>query len=50
MKEIDVNAICRLKAHRHRLTYQQYQTLKGQILAGQAAAAMKGLEKILNHS
>lgn len=48
MKEVDVNAICRLKAHHHRLTRQQYQTLKGQILSGDAVGAMKGLDKILN--
>lgn len=47
MKEIDVNAVCRLKAYRRVLTHQQYQTLKGLILAGDAAGAMKGLESVL---
>ena len=47
MKEIDVNAVCRLKSYRRVLTHQQYQTLKGQILAGNADGAMKGLEVIL---
>lgn len=47
MKEIDVNAVCRLKAYRRVLTNQQYQTLKGQILSGDAAGAMRGLESIL---
>lgn len=48
MKEVDVKAICRLKAYHHVLTYQQYQTLKGQILAGNPQGAMRGLDKILN--
>jgi hypothetical protein len=48
MKEIDVNAVCRLKAYRRVLTHQQYQTLKGLILAGDSDGAMRGLEKILN--
>lgn len=47
MKEIDVNAVCRLKAYRRVLTHQQYQTLKGQILASDATGAMRGLESIL---
>jgi hypothetical protein len=47
MKEIDVNAVCRLKAYRRVLSHQQYQTLKGLILAGDPAGAMKGLESIL---
>lgn len=47
MKEIDVNAVCRLKAYRRVLTHQQYQTLKGQILAGDHAGAMRGLNSIL---
>lgn len=36
-----------LKACRDRLTKQQYRTLKGQILAGDADGAMKGLRKVL---
>lgn len=47
MREIDVNAICRLKAYRRVLTHQQYQTLKGQILAGDHDGAMRGLDGIL---
>ena len=47
MKEIDVNAVCKLKAYRRVLTHQQYQTLKGQILTGNADGAMKGLDSIL---
>jgi hypothetical protein len=47
MKEINVNAACRLKAYRHVLTHQQYQTLKGLILAGDHVGAMKGLDSIL---
>ena len=43
----DENAMYRLKKHRRMLTHQQYQTLKGQILAGNADGAMRGLESIL---
>lgn len=50
MKEINVNAVCRLKAYRGVLTHQQYQTLKGQILTGDHAGAMKGLERILQRN
>ncbi len=47
LREIDHTAIIKLKAQRRRLTWQQYQTLRGQVLAGDADAAMKGLRKIL---
>ena len=47
MKPSEINALIRLKAIRHRLTAQQYKTLRGQILAGDAEGAMKGLKKIL---
>ena len=47
MKEIDVNAICRLKAYHRVLTRQQYQTIKGQNLSGDADGAMRGLKTIL---
>ena len=47
LREIDQSAIIKLKANRPRLTWQQYQTLRGQVLAGNAEAAMKGLETIL---
>lgn len=47
MQEINVRAIINLKGARHRLTKQQYSTLKGQILAGDADGAMRGLRKIL---
>lgn len=47
MRHIDKNALIRLKACSHRLSYLQYKTLRGQILAGDAAGAMKGLRKLL---
>ena len=47
MKQIDVNALIQLKGARPRLTHQQYKTLRGQVLAGEPDAAMKGLRKIL---
>lgn len=47
LRAIDPRALARLKAHRSRLTWQQYKTLRGQVLAGEAAAAMKGLNRLL---
>ena len=47
MKEVNVGALIRLKKARHKLTRQQYKTLRGQVLAGDPAGAMKGLEKLL---
>lgn len=46
MSGFDRNAAMNLKACRSILTKQQYKTLKGQILAGDSAGAMKGLEKL----
>jgi hypothetical protein len=45
--QIDSKALIRLKAYRDRLTPQQYRTLKGQVLAGDADGALRGLQKIL---
>lgn len=47
LKQIDHRALIHLKGAKHRLTAQQYRTLKGQVLAGDAEGAMKGLQKIL---
>ena len=47
MKEIDKNALIALKVHRHELTWQQYKTLRGQVLAGDPDGAMKGLKRLL---
>ena len=41
-------AMKQLKAHREQLTRQQVRTIKGQILAGDIAGAMKGLDRIIN--
>ncbi|HIR57143.1 MAG TPA: hypothetical protein IAA54_05690 [Candidatus Gallacutalibacter pullicola] len=41
-------AMLKLKENRERLTRQEVRTLKGQILSGNTAAAMKGLDKILS--
>lgn len=38
----------RLLHKQKRLTTQQYKTLKGQVVAGNNEAAMKGLNKLLN--
>lgn len=49
MQEINVGALLRLKAahHQRQLTRHQYRTLRGQIFAGDAEGAMRGLRKIL---
>lgn len=47
LQAINPKALLRLKAHRHRLNWQQYKTLRGQVLAGDDTGAMKGLDKIL---
>ena len=47
MQKIDFKALMHLKACRDRLTTQQYQTLRGQVFAGNADGAMKGLIKLL---
>lgn len=44
---VDYHAMNALKWNKHRLTRQQYRTIKGQILAGDAEGAMKGLKKLL---
>lgn len=45
--KIDTAALGRLRSAKNRLTRQQFKTLRGQILAGDPAGAMKGLERIL---
>lgn len=48
LPRIDPRALARLKASRNRLNWQEYKGLKGQILAGDAEGAMRGLDKLLN--
>ncbi len=45
--QINVRALITLKGARGHLTKQQYKTIRGQILAGDADGAMKGLRKLL---
>lgn len=47
MRGIDTKALIQVKGARHRLTTQQYKTLRGQVLAGDPDGAMKGLRKLL---
>lgn len=47
MKPIDTRALIQIKACRDRLTVQQYRTLRGQVLAGDGDAALRGLRKLL---
>lgn len=44
------DAFITLRNTKHRLTNQQYKTLRGQVLAGDPAGAMKGLRRILQRS
>ena len=48
MAYVDQKALGYLLNAKKRLTRQQYKTIKGQILAGDADGAMRGLAKILN--
>ena len=47
MDAVDSKAMARLLSFRRQLTWQQFKTLRGQILAGDSEGAMKGLQKIL---
>lgn len=47
MKTIDSMTLIILKGYRHLLTTQQYKTLRGQVLAGDAEGAMRGLKKLM---
>lgn len=46
-ENIDTGALLILRNTKHRLTQQQYKTLRGQVLAGDPDGAMKGLRNIL---
>ena len=43
----NTRALLILQNTKHRLTTQQYKTLRGQILAGDADGAMRGLKNVL---
>lgn len=47
IKAINKKALFTLKAYRGRLTAQEYSTLRGQVLAGDDAGALKGLERLM---
>ena len=48
MRSVDMSrALAAIKAHRDRLTAQQYKTLKGQALHGDYDGAAKGMLKIM---
>lgn len=44
---IDTGAIMLLRNTKHRITNQQYNTIRGQILAGDPDGAIKGLRNVL---
>ena len=39
--------LIKLKRNKHRLTFQQFRTIRGQALAGDLQGAEKGLNKLL---
>lgn len=47
MQRIDCKTLIQIKANRHKLTWQQYKTLRGQVLSGDADGALRGLRKLL---
>lgn len=47
LNTINTPALIQLNRARDRLTRQQYKTLRGQILAGNADGALRGLQKIV---
>ena len=47
---VDNKALGRLLAAKKMLSRQQYKTIKGQILAGNAEGAMRGLDRIISQS
>ncbi len=44
---VDTGALMLLRNTKHRLTKQQYKTIRGQILAGDPDGAIKGLRNVL---
>lgn len=49
MAAVDTKALGHLRNAKPQLTRQQFLTLKGQILGGDAEGAMRGLQKILRN-
>ena len=47
MADVDTRALGHLRNAKRQLTRQQFQTLRGQILAGDPDGAMKGLQRLL---
>ena len=47
-QKVDRNALILLKILKKDLTKQQYRTIRGQILSGDADGARKGMYKLLN--
>ena len=47
-ENINIGALIELDKRKHLFTQQQYKTFKGQILAGNAAGALKGINRLIN--
>lgn len=50
MNPVNIWALKQIDAARHRLTRQQYKTLRGQVLSGNHDGALRGLRRILNRA
>lgn len=49
LRAINPEALITIKAYRHQLTERQYEALRGRVLAGDDAAAMADLKKLLRN-
>lgn len=49
LRAINPEALITIKAYRNQLTESQYEALRGQVLAGDDAAAMDALKKLLRN-
>lgn len=50
LNPINTQALAQLNRARGSLTPQQYKTLRGQVLAGNASDALRGLQKLLRRA
>lgn len=49
LRAINPTALITIKAYSHQLTEQQYEALRGQILAGDGTGALDELKKLLRN-
>ena len=46
-ENINIGALIKLDKRKHLFTQQQYKTFRGQILAGNAEGALKGINRLI---